>query len=102
VTFSCGSLIFSYQLAKNEKRKGVMKYNALTPIADIGLAAPAVRALNGAGYHTLKDVANVSEAELASLHGFGPNAQKRLSLALADAGLCDSVGTKPTDPGPWC
>lgn len=77
-----------------------MKYNALTPIADIDLAAPAVRALSGAGYHTLNDVANVSEAELASLHGFGPNAQKQLHQALADAGLCDPVDTKPTDPGP--
>lgn len=74
-----------------------MKYHAFTPLADIGLAAPAVRALNGAGYQTLKEVANVSEAELASLHGFGPNAQKRLHQALADAGLRDSVGTKLTD-----
>jgi hypothetical protein len=30
-----------------------MKYHAFTPLADIGLAAPAVRALNGAGYHTV-------------------------------------------------
>jgi len=74
-----------------------MKYHAFTPLADIGLAAPAVRALNGAGYQTLKEVANASEAELASLHGFGPNGQKRLLQALADAGLRDSVGTKLTD-----
>jgi hypothetical protein len=74
-----------------------MKYNAFTPIADIGLSAPAMRALNGAGYQTLKDVANVSGAQLASLHGFGPNGQKRLRQALVDAGLRNSIDTKATD-----
>lgn len=77
-----------------------MKYGALTSIANIGLAAPAVRALDGAGYHTLKDVAEISDEDLASLHGFGPKALKQLHQALADAGLRDLEDTKPTDPGP--
>lgn len=75
-----------------------MKYNAFTSIADIGLSAPAVRALNGAGYCTLQDVAKVSEAKLASLHGFGPSGLKRLRQALADADLHDSASVKPTNP----
>ncbi|GLV53452.1 hypothetical protein KDH_03060 [Dictyobacter sp. S3.2.2.5] len=72
-----------------------MKYTASTPVADIGLAAPAVRALHGAGYHTLQEVAGVSAKELASLHGFGPNGQKKLHQALTDAGLRDSIDAKP-------
>jgi pimeloyl-ACP methyl ester carboxylesterase len=76
-----------------------MKYGATTPIAKIGLAAPAVRALNGAGYQTLLDVAKVNDADLASLHGFGPKALKQLHQVLADAGLRDPGDTKPKDPG---
>ncbi|GHO48240.1 helix-hairpin-helix domain-containing protein [Ktedonospora formicarum] len=77
-----------------------MKYDSLTPLTDVGLAAPAVRALHGAGYHTLGDVANASDAKLASLHGFGPNGLKRLRLALADVGLRDQGDAKPTEPNP--
>ncbi|GCE09902.1 DNA-directed RNA polymerase subunit alpha C-terminal domain-containing protein [Dictyobacter aurantiacus] len=72
-----------------------MEYTASTPITDIGLSAPAVRALHGAGYHTLQEVAGVSARELASLHGFGPNGQKKLHQALVDAGLHDSIEMKP-------
>jgi pimeloyl-ACP methyl ester carboxylesterase len=77
-----------------------MKYSASTPITDIGLAAPAVRALYGAGYHNLQDLANVSESELASLRGVGPRAQNQLRQALAEAGLRPPMNTKPKDPGP--
>ncbi|MGZ3676421.1 MAG: DNA-directed RNA polymerase subunit alpha C-terminal domain-containing protein [Ktedonobacterales bacterium] len=75
-----------------------MTYDASTPITNIGLAAPAVRALHGAGYKTLGDLAGVREAELASLHGFGPNGQKKLNQALAEAGLHDPADTKPDSP----
>ncbi|HEX8033519.1 MAG TPA: DNA-directed RNA polymerase subunit alpha C-terminal domain-containing protein [Ktedonobacterales bacterium] len=75
-----------------------MTYDAFSPITNIGLAAPAVRALHGAGYKTLGDLTGVSEAELASLHGFGPNGQKKLNQALAEAGLRDPVDTQPNDP----
>ena len=68
-----------------------MKYNSTTHISEIGLAAPAVRALEGAGIKMLKDAVRIGDAKLASLHGFGPGAQKRLGQALMDAGLRSSV-----------
>ena len=43
-----------------------------------GLAQPALRALAGAGYAKLEQLAGVSEADLASLHGMGPKAFIRL------------------------
>jgi hypothetical protein len=51
------------------------------------LAAPARRALVGAGYVRLEQLAEVSEAELAALHGMGPNAMRVLRDALAERGL---------------
>jgi len=51
------------------------------------LAAPAQRALAGAGYTRLEDLAHVSEADLKKLHGMGPKAIGQLRQALADAGL---------------
>jgi hypothetical protein len=52
-----------------------------------GLAAPARRALAGAGYRTLADVAGASEGALARLHGMGPNAMRILREKLAEKGL---------------
>jgi predicted flap endonuclease-1-like 5' DNA nuclease len=52
-----------------------------------GLAAPARRALAGAGYTRLAQLAKVSEAEIKALHGIGPNALKVLRRALAGQGL---------------
>jgi hypothetical protein len=52
-----------------------------------GLAAPARRALAGAGYKTLADVAGASESKLAQLHGMGPNALRILREKLARRGL---------------
>jgi hypothetical protein len=37
-----------------------------------GLSQPALRALAGAGYATLDQLAKVREADLAKLHGMGP------------------------------
>lgn len=51
------------------------------------LAAPARRALEGAGLTTLARLARRTEAEVAELHGMGPSALKRLKAALAKAGL---------------
>jgi hypothetical protein len=51
------------------------------------LAAPAQRALAGAGIQNLKQLANHSEAEVRELHGIGPNALKELHKALAAKGL---------------
>jgi len=51
------------------------------------ISAPALRALNGAGYHTLEELAQVREADLAKLHGMGPKALGILRDALAANGL---------------
>jgi hypothetical protein len=46
-----------------------------TPAADLPkLAAPAMRALAGAGLTSLDKLARASEAEVMGLHGMGPNA----------------------------
>ena len=52
-----------------------------------GLAAPARRALVGAGYLRLEQLTRLSEAELKQLHGVGPNALKQLRHALEARGL---------------
>ena len=51
------------------------------------LAAPARRALVGAGYLRLEQLSRVSEAEIKQLHGIGPNAIKQLRIALEAKGL---------------
>ena len=52
-----------------------------------GLSAPARRALAGAGYSRLEQLARVSEADIKRLHGIGPNALKQLRNALEAKGL---------------
>jgi predicted RecB family nuclease len=52
-----------------------------------GLAAPARRALEGAGVTTLRSLAACSEGEVAKLHGMGPSAVARLKAVLKEAGL---------------
>jgi DNA-directed RNA polymerase alpha subunit len=51
------------------------------------LSAPARRALSGAGYTHLDQLAEVSESELKQLHGMGPTAVEALRAALAERGL---------------
>ncbi|WJH37034.1 helix-hairpin-helix domain-containing protein [Paenibacillus aurantius] len=51
------------------------------------LSKPAQRALAGAGYRTLEELAGMSEAELKKLHGMGPKALGQLREALAAKGL---------------
>lgn len=51
------------------------------------LAAPARRALVGAGLTSLKAVARRSEAEVLELHGMGPNAMRKIRAALKNSGL---------------
>jgi len=52
-----------------------------------GLSAPARRALDGAGYVRLEQLARVSEDELKKLHGMGPKAINLLRSALEEKGL---------------
>lgn len=51
------------------------------------LAAPAQRALAGAGLTHLKQLTKLTEAELLQLHGMGKNAVGTLRAALAERGL---------------
>ena len=51
------------------------------------LAAPARRALARANIVELGDLANMREAELAALHGMGPNAIARLKEKMAEANI---------------
>lgn len=46
------------------------------------IGAPATRALHGAGYLTLRQLAGVPRAELTKLHGMGPKALGILQAAL--------------------
>ena len=48
------------------------------PIPFEKLAAPAQRALKGAGYTTLEQLTKVKQSEIARLHGIGPNALTKL------------------------
>jgi hypothetical protein len=51
------------------------------------LAAPARRALAGAGIERLKQLTKMNEAEVKQLHGIGPNAIRQLRRALDAKGL---------------
>jgi AraC-like DNA-binding protein len=52
-----------------------------------GLAAPARRAITGAGYLRLEQLNEVSEDKIKQLHGIGPNALTLLRSALDARGL---------------
>lgn len=51
------------------------------------LAAPARRALSGAGFTRLDQLAGTSESDLRKLHGMGPTAMEALRTALRQRGL---------------
>ncbi|HEX3921481.1 MAG TPA: helix-hairpin-helix domain-containing protein [Streptosporangiaceae bacterium] len=51
------------------------------------IGAPATRALNDAGYTSLRQLAGVPRAELAKLHGMGPKALRIIEDNLAKQGL---------------
>jgi hypothetical protein len=50
------------------------------------LAAPARRALAGAGIARLQDLTKFAQAEIEQLHGIGPNALDTLRRALRASG----------------
>jgi len=56
------------------------------------IGAPATRALEAAGYTTLKQLTRVTEAEIAQLHGMGPKALGILREALKAEGLSFKQG----------
>jgi hypothetical protein len=51
------------------------------------IGAPATRALNNAGYTSLRQLAGIPRAELAKLHGMGPKALRIIEDNLAKHGL---------------
>lgn len=51
------------------------------------LASPAQRALAQAGITNLEQLTGYTEAQIAALHGIGPNALDQLRQALANKGL---------------
>ncbi len=57
-----------------------------------GLAAPARRALAGAGISNLKQLTKFTESDIKELHGIGPNALSKLHSALAVQGLSFAQG----------
>ena len=54
---------------------------------ELGLAAPARRALIDDGYYKLSDLRKTSLDEIKSLHGMGPNAIRILISAMKKADL---------------
>ena len=65
------------------------------------LAAPAQRALAGAGIQNIKQLSKFSETEIKQMHGIGPNALKQLRSALNARGLsfASEKGDLPTNIG---
>jgi hypothetical protein len=53
----------------------------------VSLSAPAQRALENKGIFNVKDLSNLSKAELSKLHGIGPGSFPKLEQVLHDAGL---------------
>jgi hypothetical protein len=51
------------------------------------IGAPATRALHNAGFTRLSQLAGVSRAELAGLHGMGPKALGIIEAALEERGV---------------
>jgi hypothetical protein len=56
-----------------------------TPLPKIG--APATRALNAAGFHSIEDLDGASRSSLLALHGVGPRAIRILDEAMAGSAL---------------
>ncbi len=52
-----------------------------------GLSAPARRALQNAGIHTVEQLARFTEKEILALHGLGPSSLPILADALRRKGL---------------
>jgi predicted Fe-Mo cluster-binding NifX family protein len=58
------------------------------PASDLPkLAAPATRALNGAGLTSLAKLAKAREADVMALHGMGPNAMASIRAAMKAKGV---------------
>lgn len=72
---------------QHNKESMIMKSGENQPSDFPKTSAPALRALNAAGYYRLEQLTQVSEAEILRLHGMGPKAIGILRLALQEKGL---------------
>jgi uncharacterized protein YndB with AHSA1/START domain len=85
----------SGQLAVPPRRPGrrvTGQQDRQAPARPSGLARPARQALAAAGYVTLEQLTQVTEADLARMHGIGPKAVSQLRDAFAAAGLSFATG----------
>ena len=55
--------------------------------ASFPIGEPARRALRNAGLHGLDDLASLTRAQLAALHGMGPKAMTVLTERMQERGL---------------
>ena len=76
---NCAVVKGEIDLSKYEKLDGEWK--------ELGLASPARRALINAKLLKLMDLKKISEAELINMHGIGPNALKKIQVAMRKNGL---------------
>ncbi|MEK8127317.1 DNA-binding protein [Paenibacillus filicis] len=72
--------------------ESAMPVDAETDLPD-ELSQPARRALLGAGYSRLEQLAGLKEADILRLHGMGPKGIKQLRQALAARGQSFADGT---------
>lgn len=56
-------------------------------VRELKLSAPAQRALAGAEIINLDDFTKFTEAEIANLHGIGPNVLDKIRQAMTDRNL---------------
>jgi predicted Fe-Mo cluster-binding NifX family protein len=71
-----------------QRRKTDVSTKKPAALADLPkLAGPARRALDGAGINSIAMLARRTQAEVAALHGMGPNAMKTLKTAMKQAGF---------------
>jgi hypothetical protein len=61
------------------------------------VAAPAVRALKGAGFTQLEQLAQVAEDERMNLHGMGPDALSALRDGLRAKGMSFAKGRRSSE-----
>lgn len=54
---------------------------------EIGLASPARRALVDAGLTRVSQLSKWRRGAIAELHGMGPNALKKIDIAMSERGL---------------
>lgn len=63
----------------------------MAEIDELKLSKPALRALHGEGYVTLKQFTKLTEKEVLALHGVGPTAIRELRKALDEKGLAFKI-----------